>query len=103
VNVKIMEIRNIRRSRNSSYDRIPLLSLSSSTVGLCGIWEWSWFLQILLMESVNCFTLRMIFSRLLFWHIVTNPFDQILEFAVMYLRVQDCFDKVFIFTINLNQ
>jgi hypothetical protein len=32
------EIRNIRRSGNSSRDRIPILGLSSGEVGLCGIW-----------------------------------------------------------------
>jgi hypothetical protein len=41
-------------------------------------------------------------SRLPFRHIVTNPFIQVLEFAAAYLGVQDFFNKVFIFTINLN-
>jgi hypothetical protein len=48
-------------------------------------------------RMVNSFS-----SRLLFWYIITNLFNQILEFVVVYLGVQDCFNKVFIFTINLN-
>jgi hypothetical protein len=102
VNIKIRKIRNIRRSRKWSHDRIPLLGLSSSKVGLHGIWQWSWFVQILLMELVNHFTLGMKFSRFPLQYIVTNPFDQILEFAAIYLGVQDCFDKVLILAINLN-
>jgi hypothetical protein len=101
--MKIRKIRNVRRSGNSSHDRIPLLGLSSSEVGLCGIYQWSWFVRILLVESVNRFTLGMKFSRLPFRHIVTNPFDQILEFVAVYPEVQDCFDKVFVFAINLNR
>jgi hypothetical protein len=54
------------------------------------------------MESINSFTLGMNFSRLPFRHIITNPFDQVLEFAVAYLGDQDCFNEVFVFTINLN-
>jgi hypothetical protein len=84
-----------------SYDRIPLLGLRSSKVGLCGIRQWSWFVQMLLIESVNRITLGMKFSRLPFRHIIINPFDQILEFAAVYLGDQDCFDKVFMFAINL--
>jgi uncharacterized protein YwlG (UPF0340 family) len=34
---KDKEIRNIKKSRNFSHDRILLLRLSSSEVGLCGI------------------------------------------------------------------
>jgi hypothetical protein len=80
-----------------------LLGLSSGKVGLCGIRQWSWFVQILLMESINRLTLRMKFSRLLFRHIIADPFDQVLEFPVVYLGVQDCFDEVFIFAINPNR
>jgi hypothetical protein len=100
--MKIGKIRKVRRYRNSSHNRIPLLGLSSSEVGLCGIWQWSWLVQIFLIESVNHFTLGMIFSRFPFWHIMTKPFDQILELAAVYPGVQDCFDEVFIFTIDLN-
>jgi hypothetical protein len=39
------------------------------------------------MESINCLTLRMKFSRFPVRHIVTNPFDQILEFAAVYSGV----------------
>jgi hypothetical protein len=36
------------------------------------------------MESINCFSLRITFSRFPIGYIITNPFDQILEFAVVY-------------------
>jgi uncharacterized protein YwlG (UPF0340 family) len=99
---KPKEIENIRKSRSLSHDRIPLLGLSSGEVGSCGIRQWAWFVQILLMESINSFTVGMKFSRLPLRHTITNPLDQVLEFAAVYLAVQDCFNEVFVFTINLN-
>jgi hypothetical protein len=55
------------------------------------------------MEWINSFTLAMKFSRLPYRYIITDPFDQVLEFVVVYPGVQDYFDKVFIFAINLKQ
>jgi hypothetical protein len=84
---KDKEIRNIRESGNVSHDRIPLLGLSSSEVRLCGIQYWSRFVGISFRESINCFTPRMEFSRFPVRHIITNPFNQILEFAAVYVGV----------------
>jgi hypothetical protein len=99
---KPTEIENIRKSGSSSCDRIPLLGMSSSEVGSCGIRQWSLFVQILLMELINSFTVGMKFSRLPLRHTITNPLDQVLEFAAVYPAVQDCFDEVLVFAINLN-
>jgi hypothetical protein len=54
------------------------------------------------MESIDSYNVGMKFTRLPFRHIVTNAFDQVLEFAVVYPGSQHCFDEVFIFTINLH-
>jgi hypothetical protein len=52
------------------------------------------------MESINALTLQVMFGRLPFRHIVINPLDQVLTFAAVYARVQDCFDVVLVFAIN---
>jgi hypothetical protein len=54
------------------------------------------------MESINSFTLGVKFCRLPFRHIITNLIDKVLKFAAVYVGVQDCFDKVWDFTINLD-
>jgi hypothetical protein len=80
---------SIRRNVNLSHDKIPLFGLSSSEVGLHDIQQQSWFIWILFMKSVNCFTLGMKFGGFPIGHIITDPFNQILEFAAMYPGVQD--------------
>jgi hypothetical protein len=74
---------------NPSRDRIPLFGLSSGEVGLCDVRQWSQFIWILFVKSDNCFALGMKFGGFPIGHIVTDPFNQILEFTAMYPRVQD--------------
>jgi microcompartment protein CcmL/EutN len=54
------------------------------------------------MELLNYFTQAMKFSRLLSRHVIANPFDQVLQSVVVHSGVQDWFNKVFVFAIDLN-
>jgi hypothetical protein len=60
------------------------------------------FVWVLLMESINHYTVRMQFSRLPLRWIIPDLLNTVLYLVAVDLGVQNGFDKILVFTIDLN-